>query len=70
MKPAWDTLKLLAEPTRLRILAMLLSEEPLPNYKSPGHVSVANLISIGSAKTGRPGYRSEGRRVSTPFSQI
>ena len=27
MKPAWDTLKLLAEPTRLRILAMLLSEE-------------------------------------------
>ena len=27
MKPAWDTLKLLAEPTRLRILAMLLSAE-------------------------------------------
>ncbi|HCR31290.1 MAG TPA: transcriptional regulator [Opitutae bacterium] len=27
MKPAWDTLKVLAEPTRLRILAMLLSEE-------------------------------------------
>jgi len=27
MKPAWDTLKVLAEPTRLRILAMLRSEE-------------------------------------------
>lgn len=27
MKPAWDTLKVLAEPTRLRILAMLRREE-------------------------------------------
>lgn len=27
MKPAWDTLKILAEPTRLRILALLRQEE-------------------------------------------
>lgn len=27
MKPAWDTLKVLSEPTRLRILALLQSEE-------------------------------------------
>jgi len=27
MKPAWDTLKVLAEPTRLRILALLRQEE-------------------------------------------